>query len=101
MADVLKNFPITTWYKVVLGIAAPCLFIVLWQDRDTLAIFFGGWCLFGVGQWINHPKRVYKKGDALVTDVSRDASWLGWILEIAGIFTILCAFVRGAGFLPL
>lgn len=99
--DVLKNFPITAWYKVLLGIAAPCLIIVLIQQRDTLAIFFGGWCLFGTGEWINHPKRAYPKGNAIVTDVSREAWWLGWIFEIVGMLTILYSFSRGFGYGPI
>lgn len=101
MVDVLKNFPITAWYKVVLAIAAACFFIVLTQQRDTLAIFFGGWCLFGIGQWINHPKRVSVLANAKITDVSRQAWWLGWTFEIVGVLTIIYSFLRGFGYGPI
>jgi hypothetical protein len=100
MVDTLKNFQITAWYKVIVAIGAACLFIVLGQQRDTLAIFFGGWCLFGVGEWINHPKRVYPKGGALVTDVSRDAWWLGWIFDVISVLVIVYSVVRGIGYAP-
>jgi|SRR5580704_11137816 hypothetical protein len=101
MADILKDFPLTAWYKVILAIAAPCLFIVLATSRDTLAIFFGGWCLFGIGQWINHPKRISIQANAKITDVSRHAWWLGWIFEIFGVLTILYSFCRAFGYGPI
>ena len=105
MADTLKDFPITAWYKLLLAIAAPCLFIALGTYRDTLAIFFGGWCLFGIGAWINHPKRVeYRPAKgfwAKITNVSRDANALGRTFEITGLLVIAYSFFRGLGYGPL
>jgi hypothetical protein len=105
MVEVLKNFQITTWYKLLLAIAVPCLLIVLGMRRDTLAIFFGGWCLFGIGAWINHPKRVeYRPAKgfwAKITNVSRDANALGWTFEVGGLLVIVYSFVRGFGYGPL
>jgi hypothetical protein len=92
-SEFLKDFPITAWYKALLAIAAACLIIVLATQRFDLVIFFGGWVLFGIGEWINHPKRVSlqktQAGQAKVTDVSREASWSGRIFEIAGVLLIL------------
>jgi uncharacterized membrane protein YphA (DoxX/SURF4 family) len=110
MAEFLKDFPITAWYKALLAIGAACLLVALAAQRDGLAVFFGGWCLFGIGQWINHPKRVLVRpvqgvGQAKITDVSRDAWWLGWIFEIVGILLILIGIaaivLSKLGLLPL
>jgi len=61
--ELLKNLALDRWYKVlivasfallVLSLTTPVLVI----PNAALALMSLGGFLFGIGEWINHPKRV-------------------------------------------
>src|SRR5262249_19255567 len=103
MTDVIKNLQITTWYKAVVAVMGPAFLIALVAQRDGLAMLFAGGFLFGVGGWINHPKKEIEirpmAGQwAKVTDVPRRANWFGTLLQLIGIALMAYGTYLALGF---
>ena len=102
MTDVLKNLPITAWYKAVAVVSAAALLITLAARRDELAMIFGGAFLIGIGEWKNHPKKQVEfrpapGGVAKVTDLPRKTTWFGALLQLAGLALMVYGAYRALG----
>ncbi|KAB2910263.1 MAG: hypothetical protein F9K29_25230 [Hyphomicrobiaceae bacterium] len=84
----LDNFQITTWYKAVIAASVLVLIAALAAGRPNVAMVALGGFLFGIGQWINHPKRIGFAPGYKITKTSREASAPGLFLEGVGILLI-------------
>lgn len=93
--DALKNFTSDRWYKMVIAVSVFFLFVSLVvplqvvPNAAVILMSFGGF-VFGIGEWINHPKRasLFNAGGGTIgtaTRYSREWHPGGIFLDAAGI----------------
>lgn len=89
MSDPLSTLKIDHWWHAFTGIGACGMVASLAADvkfipqKDAFLLFLA-FFLFGVGQWINHPRveRIIPPFKAI--GYNRETSLLGFILELFG-----------------
>jgi hypothetical protein len=88
-----------TWYQTLAAFSGVLLLILAHKELWNAAVALGGFFLIGIGEWINHPRRIGQipglramKGPI----ATRLPHWLGWtfdgvgtVLVIVGIFRLL------------
>ena len=99
----LKSLQITNWYKAVIAISAPILFLAIAKDKDIVAIISCGTLVFGIGEWINHPKSVeHRPAPALgrfvlITDYPWKPKLLGVVFDLAAVILVGYGLFRAFG----
>lgn len=89
MADQVEGLAITTWYKAVVAVGALALAAAITASEHAIAIVACGAIIIGVGEWINHPRRISIRGNLKITDVSRETNAVGIAVDLVGLGTIL------------
>lgn len=99
----LKSLQITNWYKAVIAISAPILFLAIAKDKDIVAIISCGTLVFGIGEWINHPKSFEHRAApalgrfVLITDYPWKPKPFGIVLDLVGLVLIGYGLYRAFG----
>jgi hypothetical protein len=99
MSDPLSRLKIEHWWHAftvagAAGIVASLAFnpkVVGQKDALLLSV---GFFIFGVGQWINHPRNQGVIPGFIITSHHRQATLLGVCFEIVGLVAIIVATYR-------
>jgi hypothetical protein len=94
MSEGLQNFQITTWYKAAIAVGTLALLAALAGSKDNAAIVATGCIIIGIGEWINHPKRIRFEWHAKITDVSRLPNVAGLLVEMCGAIIVIYGVYR-------
>lgn len=87
--EVLQALKPTAWYKALFYVASTVLLVSIPANQTNIAIVAVGAAVFGLGEWINHPRRVELTPKLKVTTSSRLHSSFGLMVDAIGIALML------------
>ena len=86
MSNGLEKLEINTWFKALLaGSFAVLVAAVAASAHPGIMLVATGGVLIGLGEWLNHPKLVTLTAAYKITNTSRDACIVGYLLDAIGI----------------
>jgi hypothetical protein len=86
-----------TWYQTLVAFSGLLLLVLAHKELWNAALATGGFFLVGIGEWINHPRRigVLPGLRALKGWISsRSPHWLGWTFDVLGAILLVIGILR-------
>jgi hypothetical protein len=99
MSDPLSRLRIEHWWHAFTALGAAGTVAALAFDPNVISqkdalLFSFGLFLFGIGQWINHPRSQSVIPGFIVTSHHRQPSFVGAAFEIFGFVAICSSLYR-------
>lgn len=85
------------WYKALTAIAGAVLVAAVATQQNNITIIALGASVVGVGEWINHPRRVEFRPGMKITTSSRMNTLPGSIIDVLGAAIIIFGVGRLLG----